>query len=99
MKSASISQFRTIKHSHLSNPTEPLRVPVRCGPISASVEAPVKLLHHVNSLGLAQEFNGLVPPALIYVEQTELHQTVGHHVVVEPDLLFTEDIHKRGLLS
>lgn len=41
----------------------------------------------MNVLGFGQELDGLVPPALIYVEQTELHQTVGHHVVVEPDLL------------
>lgn len=43
-----------------------------------------------NSLGFGQELDGLVPPALVYVEQTELHQTVGHHVVVEPDLLLPE---------
>lgn len=42
-------------------------------------------------LGLAQYFNSLVPSALVYVEQTELHQRVRHEVVVELDLLFTKN--------
>lgn len=39
-----------------------------------------------------QQFDGLVSPALANTQQTELHQTVGHQVVVEPDLLLTEHI-------
>lgn len=37
-----------------------------------------------------QQLDGLVSPALANTQQTELHQTVGHQVVVEPDLLLTE---------
>lgn len=37
-----------------------------------------------------QQFDGLVSPALASTQQTELHQTVGHQVVVESDLLLTE---------
>lgn len=39
-----------------------------------------------------QQFDGLVSPALANTEQTELHQTVGHQVVVEPDLLLAGNI-------
>lgn len=46
-----------------------------------------------------QQSNSLVPSALVYVEQTELHQRVGHQVVVEPDLLFTEHTQKEGELT
>lgn len=64
------------------------------GTVSNPVNAPMELLQRSNLLGLMQEFNSLVPSSLVYVEQTELHQTVGHQVVVEPDLLFTEHIQK-----
>lgn len=39
-----------------------------------------------------QQYDGLVPPALFNIQQTELHQRVGHQVVVKPDLLLTEHI-------
>lgn len=42
-------------------------------------------------LGFAQYFNSLISSALVYVEQTELHQRVRHEVVVKLDLLFTEN--------
>lgn len=47
-------------------------------------------------LGFMQQFNSLVPPALVYVEQAELHHTVGHQVVVELDLFFAEYMQKGG---
>ena len=53
----------------------------------------------MNLLGLVQQFNSLVPSALVDVEQTELHQSVRHQVVVEPDLLFTEHTQKEGGLT
>lgn len=55
----------------------------------------------MNLLGFSQELDRLVPPALIYIEQTQLHQTVGHHVVVEPDLLLPEREHENnaGLIA
>lgn len=37
-----------------------------------------------------QKFNSLIPSALVNVEQAELHQSVGNEVVVQPDLLLTE---------
>lgn len=46
-----------------------------------------------------QQFNSLVPSALVYVEQTELHQRVWHQVVVKPDLLFTEQTEREGELT
>lgn len=60
-----------------------------------------KLQPITNLLGFRQELDSLVPPALIYIEQTELHQTVGHHVVVEPDLLLPEQEREKkvGLLA
>lgn len=42
-------------------------------------------------LSFAQYFNSLISSALVYVEQTELHQRVRHEVVVKLDLLFTEN--------
>lgn len=37
-----------------------------------------------------QQFDGLVSPALVNIQQTELHQTVRDQVVVKPDLLLAE---------
>ena len=42
-----------------------------------------------------QQLDGLVPPALVYVEQAELQHGVGHQVVVELDLLFTGHRHRK----
>lgn len=50
-------------------------------------------------LGLVQYFNGLVPPALVYVEQAELHQRVGNQIVVKLDLLFTEHTQEKKLVN
>lgn len=37
-----------------------------------------------------QQFDSLVSPALVNIQQTELHQAVGDQIVVEPDLLLTK---------
>lgn len=39
-----------------------------------------------------QQFDSLVSPALVNIQQTELHQAVGDQIVVEPDLLLTKHI-------
>lgn len=50
-------------------------------------------------LGLMQQFDGLVSPGLANTQQTELHQTVGHQVVVELDLLLTEHIETEDMFA
>lgn len=44
-----------------------------------------------DSLGFLQQFDGLLSAALVYVQQAELQQGVGHQVQVKPNVLLTAE--------